>query len=244
MSIQEQAKKFEASVHSSIDTGARYIDRYRRAIPSVATAVGLLWLLSSFGATDAQAVSKDTQPSTPNSDHKIGSVAPLPSLDLLPTVNLLPTELPPHITYHSKTAESIIPNSDTTVIRHLSKGDILLVFAQRLNILGNRYDINPEQNPDASMVVAVGAAEDIDISYRLISGSTAWQAIESSPRSSLNFVDDIQTAGRVQVTRAGIPGNCVPEGCRTVRLIGALGHRADDGNVVFDALPDETFTLR
>lgn len=155
--------------------------------------------------------------------------------------NGLPTELPPHITYYSKSVEQYLEGS-ARVIKPLARGDIWLAQAQKLRIMGVDYNCNPEANPGSAIVFAVGAATDLDFDFRTVQGVYAWTGLESSPRIGGDFIQDILTGGRVQVSRAQIPGNCIPSGCSEVRLVTALGHRDADGIVRFDSIPDERFT--
>lgn len=150
-------------------------------------------------------------------------------------------ELPPHITYHEQ-AVSLYLEGSARVIRPLRPGDIWLAQAQKLRVLGVDFDINPEANPGRAIVFAIGAATHLDLDYSTVNGVFVWSGLESTPRRGGDFLRDIQTAGKVQVSRAQIPGNCTPEGCTDVRLVMAVGHRDADGVVRFDAIPDERFT--
>lgn len=153
----------------------------------------------------------------------------------------LPTELPPHITYYRRSEQKYLEGS-ARVVKPLARGDIWLAQAQKLQVMGVDYNIDPEANPGRAIVFAIGAATDLDLDFRTVTGVYAWTGLESSPRTGSDFVRDILTAGRVQVSRAQIPGNCIPSGCNDVRLVTALGHRDADGIVRFDAIPDERFT--
>lgn len=153
----------------------------------------------------------------------------------------LPTELPPHITYYSRSEQKYLEGS-ARVIKPLAKGDIWLAQAQKLSLMGNDYNCNPEANPGSAIVFAVGAATDLDFDFRTVQGVYAWTGLESSPRFGGDFIQDILTAGRVQVSRAQIPGNCIPSGCSEVKLVTALGYRDTGGVVRFDAISDERFT--
>lgn len=150
-------------------------------------------------------------------------------------------ELPPHITYHRRSEQKFLEGS-ARVAKPLQKGDIWLAQAQKIQVLGVDYNINPEANSGRAIVFAIGAANDLDLEFRTVSGVYAWTGLESSPRTGSDFVQDILTAGRVQVSRAQIPGNCIPSGCSDVLLITALGHRDADGVIRFDSIPDERFT--
>lgn len=153
-------------------------------------------------------------------------------------LTILPEILPPHITYHDQ-AVSLYLEGTARIVRPLRPGDIWLAQTQKLRVMGVDFDINPEANPGRAIVFAIGAATHLDLDFRTVNGVFAWTGLESSRRTGSNFLEDIQTAGRVQVSRAQIPGNCTPDGCTDVTLIMALGHRDPDGVVRFDSLPDE-----
>lgn len=149
-------------------------------------------------------------------------------------------ELPPHITYFPRSEQKYLEGA-SRIVKPLLPGDIWLAQAQKLRVMGVDFNINPEADPGRAYVFAIGAVNHLDLDFSTIEGVYAWTGLESSPRTGGSFLRDIETAGRVQVSRAQIPGNCVPSGCSDVRLIMALGHRDLDGVVRYDPFPEERY---
>lgn len=149
----------------------------------------------------------------------------------------LPTELPSHIQYFPQAAETVSGDARFTV--QMATGDILLLVGQTLEFAGNRYTVDPANNPDKTMVVAIAAGNNIDdLTYRTFPGITVWKGREKTSRWWA-LDEDVDTAGKVQATRAFIPGNCTPNGCASARLITAVAHRDADGVTRFDARLDQ-----
>lgn len=153
----------------------------------------------------------------------------------------LPEDLPPYMTYFRQAEQKYLEGS-ARIIKPLAPGEIWIAQAQKLRVLGVDFDINPEANPGRAIVFAVGAATHLDLDFTTVQGVYAWTGLESSPRTGLDFIRDIEAAGRVQTKRAQLPGNCTQNGCGDVTLIMALGHRDADGVVRFDAMPNERYT--
>lgn len=149
----------------------------------------------------------------------------------------LPTELPPHIEYFPQAAETVSGDARFTV--QMAAGDILLLVGQTLEFAGNRYTVDPANNPDKTMVVAIAAGNNIDnLTYRTFPGITVWKGRERTSKWWA-LDEDVDTAGKVQATRTFIPGNCTPNGCASARLITAVAHRDADGVTRFDARLDQ-----
>lgn len=149
----------------------------------------------------------------------------------------LPTELPPYIQYFPQAAETV--NGDARFTVQMATGDILLIVGQTVEIAGNVWTVDPKNNPDKTMVIAVAAGNNIDeLSYRTFPGVTVWKGREKTSRWWA-LDEDVDTAGKVQATRTFIPGNCTPNGCASTRLITAVAHKDADGVTRFDARLDQ-----
>lgn len=150
-----------------------------------------------------------------------------------------PENLPPHIIYFEEAAVSYLNKSDVSVTLR-RKGDILLLMSQKIRTMGVVWDINSTDNPSQTQVLAIGNAGDtpVTIDYQTFDGIFARQDRERTSRLDRDsLIEDVTAAGLVQVSRTRIPGNCVPTGCASTRLVTVLAFE-QNGKPQFDRLDD------
>lgn len=145
--------------------------------------------------------------------------------DLNPTVRFLP-----------QTAETVLVNPEgTTFRRYLEAGDILIVAAQRVEVAGTTVNVSPEIYPDRTAVVALLAASNMDVEWKLPTNSGAWQTTErSQKRSYEGQLDDAGLAAEVQSGRMQQDGNCgIQPGCNFVETSLLVGWKDEQGTPHF-----------
>ncbi len=147
-------------------------------------------------------------------------------------------DLPNWIQYIQEGAQTVEGESRITVV--LGRRDIMIANVQKLGLAGNIYAVDSTNHPEQTMAIAIAAnTDDAELTYETFQGITAWVGREKTTREDWQEIaEDAVTAARVQANRAGIPGNCTADGCKSVRLIAMLGHKDTDGVTRFNLITD------
>jgi len=130
----------------------------------------------------------------------------------------LPLEIAPSLEYLPQSSEAIISNPDgVTLIKEMNPNDIHVVIGQRIQIGGVTYDVNPEQNPDWTNVIVIGAKDKGTLQYKAMNGSTLYKTT-LRPRTEINLEEAATHAGQVYTRQSFLAGNCTAEGCQKTRM--------------------------
>lgn len=155
----------------------------------------------------------------------------------------LPNGLGERIEYFADSVQNFRPDRDLRLVFNLSEGQILVVSSQRVGVGGNVYDADSTNHPENGQVVVIGATTNAGIQLDVFQGRHVWLTMEKSKSSSHpDRITDFDRAGKVQVTRAQIPGNCTERGCLNTRLVVMNVHNDNDGVQRFDLVEDRWFT--
>lgn len=140
----------------------------------------------------------------------------------------LPTQLPPYIQFLPETAQTMPADRESRITVTLTKGRILILTGQFFRVNDMWYDA--PFNSEEAGVFAIGADDDVatTLQIRTLQGQ-AWLAQEQTLRTNATeILEDIQTAGRVQVTHMAQPPNCPrQDGCNRIFLKTSVVHNGN-----------------
>lgn len=139
--------------------------------------------------------------------------------------------LPPYMRYYSELTNTIDADNTTTI--QLPKGHIAVFLTQKLDLSTKQSFqsfTNPSNKPDETIVIAVGAIDDVAITFRTFKGITTWSGRESTPRlDPASVAQDTNTAAEAQATRAFVDGNCDTDGCQAALAVSLLARQTPAG---------------
>lgn len=152
---------------------------------------------------------------------------------------VLPDGLGDRVEYFPDTVQNFRPDRDLRLVFNLQEGQILVVASQKVGVAGNFYDADSTNHPENGQVVVVGATTNTNLTLDVFQGRHVWLTVErSKSKNHPDRIVDFDRAGRVQVSRAQIPGNCTEKGCVNTRLVVMNVHSDIDGVQRFDLVED------